>query len=125
MSALGSAEDFSIFVISGTSNVPIVIHSRRSDSGGMTTYTVRTYLSGTLAEELSYAYSLATSVANDVGVLPGAVHYWLRSDTDWAISDDLGAQVVFPDPTAYPYEVSSADSAKTFSRFVLFLPTRP
>jgi hypothetical protein len=129
MTPIVSPEDFSIFVIKGVSNVDLVIHCRRTDVGvgaaAMATYTVRCYINGALNPDLSYAFSISAADADAATVRPGAVHYWLRQDNDWSLNDDLGAQVVFPDPTAVPYQVASGDVARAFSRFVLFLPTKP
>jgi len=125
LGAVGKAEDFSIFIISARSNVDAVVHCRRTDSAALATYTVTAYMDGAFVPELSYAYSVPLTDANGATVKPGAIHYWLRQNADWSLNDDLGAQVVFPDPTAVPYFVKSTDNSTTFSRFVLFMPTRP
>ncbi|MBN1403112.1 MAG: hypothetical protein JW942_01420 [Opitutales bacterium] len=119
-------EDFSVYVVSGSNKVPLVIHSRRRDvaDGGYAIYTVTAFVNGVLNQDLSYEFALETAVADAAEVKPGAIHYWLRQDAAWGLSDCVGAQVVFPDPTAYPYEAASGDSANTYSRFVMFLPTK-
>ena len=124
---------YSIYFISSKSTVDMVIHCRRTDEAdGVTIYTVLTYLNGSFADNLSYAYGIATTQENTcTPVYPSAKHIMLRtSPSAWTygVSDELGAQVIFPDPTAFPYQVSQNDTTaqvRTFSRFVMLLPVNP
>ena len=117
------AESFSIFIVSGKTNVPAVVHVRRQDAGDYVRYSVNYHEGGTPDPNLSYGFAMPTNQANAFPIRPGATHYWLRRNAQWGIDEHLGAQVVFPDPTAMPYEASTGD-VKAFSRFILFIPTK-
>lgn len=119
-------QSFSIYVFENKNTMSLTIHCRRADSGALVTYTVDTYLLGDVAPNpgLSYRFSMTNGQAARYGVDVGATHMWLRQDGEWAIDNDLGAQVVFPDPTALPYEVTNGTVA-TYSRLAMFVPTFP
>ncbi len=132
-------ESFSIYVIGGRDggvkeNVTLVVHCRREDVGGLTTYSVDAFRPGSANADpnISYRFSMPSARTTQgaggisqfrVGV--GATHLWLRQDANWGIQEHLGTQVVFPDPTALPYDIGSADNMNAFSRFALFIPTHP
>jgi prepilin-type N-terminal cleavage/methylation domain-containing protein len=119
-------DSFSIYVVRNRSNLDMVVHCRRADADGNTTYTVTTMQGGDVISQLSYAFCVSTEMANSATVRPGAIHYWLRDVPAWRIADHVGTQVIFPDPTAMPYQVDSDDAtARAFSRLVIFLPTKP
>jgi prepilin-type N-terminal cleavage/methylation domain-containing protein len=133
---------YSIFFVKEDSSgvtVDMVVHVRRlnpDEASTTSVYKVWTYTynptskSVEFAPELSYAFGVNygnQKEADISSIFPSVHRISLRTNTDWAVDEELGAQVIFPDPTVLPYQISSTDAAKarTFSRFAIFLPVNP
>lgn len=117
-----AVQGYSIYFISGADHVNMSIHCRAVASGTDTIYTVKTYSQGVFCPSLSYGFGVKNLNAS---VPPSARHIKLRTAAGWNIDEDVGTQVVLPDPSVVAYEISAADSVRTFSRFAVFLPIKP
>jgi len=120
-----AATGYSIYCISDDNTVNMAVHCRvTTPVAGVTIYTVKTYINGDFNPELSYAYGLKNTNSS---VNPSARHIKLRSNADWGIDEDIGTQVIFPDPTVLAYQIGQNDDAavRTYSRFAVLLPIKP
>jgi prepilin-type N-terminal cleavage/methylation domain-containing protein len=122
-----ATEGYSIYFVRGESTVDLIVHVRKYTVDTITIYVVKTFVNGTFDETLSYAYGIKTADEANSPVVPSAERLTLRKDADWLIYDEIGTRVIFPDPTALPYQIKASDnSSKTraFSRFVALLPVK-
>jgi hypothetical protein len=113
---------FSIYFISADNDVNMAIHCRVITSGTDTIYTVKTYSGGAFCPSLSYGFGVRNLNSS---VLPSARQIKLRNNAGWGIDEDLGTQVVLPDPSVVAYQIAAGDSTHAFSRFAIFLPLKP
>ena len=129
LNPLNGGTGFSIYFISADDHVNMAVHCRVTTSGTDTIYTVKTYSDGAFCPSLSYGFGVRNR--NAVGetlsssVVPSARHIKLRNNAGWGFDEDLGTQVVFPDPSVVPYQIVAGDSTRAFSRFAIFLPLKP
>lgn len=118
------AQGYSIYFVSADDTVNLAIHVRAEASGNDTIYRVKTYALGDFCPNLSYAFGVRNL---DASVNPSAIYLKLRTNAAWGIDEDIGTQVVFPDPTAVAYQIlpGDANAVRTYSRFAVLLPIQP
>jgi Tfp pilus assembly protein PilW len=122
LNPLNAGTGYSIYFISDDSHVNMAVHCRVTTSGNDTIYTVKTYSDGAFCPSLSYAFGVRNTNSS---VAPSARHIKLRTDATWGLDEDVGTQVVFPDPSVVAYQIIATDNARAFSRFAVFLPVNP
>jgi len=123
-------QDFTVFMLghpeqeSKTTVLSIaVVRSWLSDEYRI--YEVKYYRNtsgSSMALSDNYSYAIEETVQQDFEVQVGAEHVWGHEDSTWAITEEMGCKVVFPDPTALPRKAST--TVDTFSRFVYYLPVK-
>jgi hypothetical protein len=134
-----STRDYSVYFVKGrtvASSLNVVVTA----ANWTFTVTYRAYSyaeDGTMTISLEDIYTYSMQTATDFADLmenlqtrPSARHYWLRQASTWGISEHIGTRIILPDPLANPIYVgtNATDNAKTdrtFSRYTLFLPTKP
>ncbi len=131
VAGLSAQNGFSLYFISGLKTVNLVVHCRwviTADPvfGSILIYKVKTYSAGVFSPELSYEFGIVANADNS-SVKPGVRRVAVRTNADWSIQDEIGSQVIFPDPTVLPYQIAAGDGAnvRTYSRFAMLLPTQP
>jgi prepilin-type N-terminal cleavage/methylation domain-containing protein len=113
----GHPHDFTLFILgdpnSGYNRGEFISVTtvRRDDSTepDFSTYEVQYWRnngSNEMVLEHSYKYALRTAIVDNFNSPVGATHYWLRQNMPWSIHEHFAVQMVFPDPTAYPYDVT-------------------
>jgi prepilin-type N-terminal cleavage/methylation domain-containing protein len=122
--AQGYPKGYSIYFISGDNTVSMAVHCRITPLDDGYIYVVKTYDHGTFCPSLSYAFGVKNKSSS---VLPSAKFIKLRANASWGIDEDIGTQVIFPDPSvvAYQVEAGDADAVRTYSRFAVLLPIKP
>lgn len=113
----GHPQDFTLFILgdpdAGFSRGEFISVTtvRRDDESedGFSIYTVEYWRNDgndQMILENSYSYALRTAIVDNYNSPVGAHHYWLRQSLSWNIHEHFAVQMVFPDPTAYPYDVT-------------------
>jgi prepilin-type N-terminal cleavage/methylation domain-containing protein len=123
-------QDFTVFMLGhplqdNKTTVLSIAVVRSFLSDGYRVYDVKYYrnTSGsamTLSD--SYSFAIEESMQQDFELRVGAKHVWGHENSTWAITEEMGCKVVFPDPTALPRKAST--TVDTFSRFVYYLPVK-
>jgi hypothetical protein len=126
-----SPDDYSLLVIgpaAGGLAATCFVQVRRKDvttddGGGPSHYVVREVKLWDI-DSGAQRYAFAEPAAVSARLFVGAVHTWLRYQTNGA-KEEGPACVVFPDPWLYSGAMGRPDDIPPFSRFSYFLPVSP